>query len=368
MKISNIEVYELEIPFDRGSVNKPAPDFLKTDGLDFCLIKVESEDGCVGWGDAFAYNCRQSVAQAVLHMVKPRIIGREINDICTINLDLQRDLHMFGRYGITMFAISGVDIALWDLFGKRIGLPLCEIFGSVGDKLIPAYASLWRYQDLELVSERVKAAKLAGYEAIKLHEVGLKEVQVARDQLGQDVPLMLDTNCPWSPQKAREMVSALEDFNLYWLEEPINPPEDFKALSNLRRDTGVRIASGEHACTSFQFREIFEKNAVDFAQPSVTKVGGISEFRKIVVLCDLAGAQIMPHSPYFGPGFLATLQLSQTFSHPLFLERFFIEPEASLYPKGVLDPVDGRFSVPRGPGLGVDPDLNVIKTYLKKHH
>ena len=366
MKIANIEVYELEIPFNLGPGNLASENFLKTTGLDFCLVKIESEDGHIGWGDAFAYNCRQSVAQAVLHMLKPRLIGRDARDVCQINHDLQKDLHMFGRYGITMFAISGVDIALWDLVGKREGVPIYQLFGAVGNKRIPAYASLWKYEDPDIVVERVKAAQLSGYSSIKLHETGISEVQVARDFLGHDFPLMLDTNCPWSPQEAKEMVRAFEDINLYWLEEPIYPPEDFKALAKLRRETGTKIASGEHACTAFQFREIFDNNAVDFAQPSVTKVGGISEFRKIVVLCDVAGAQIMPHSPYFGPGFLATLQLSQTFPNPGLLERFFIEPEANLYPKDVLNPVNGVFCAPNGPGLGVDPDLDVIKTYLKK--
>ena len=98
---------------------------------------------------------------------------------------------------------------------------------------------------------------------------------------------------------ATEMVSAMAAYDPYWIEEPIFPPEDFDALARLRMETGVRLAAGENACTSFQFQAMFDAGAVDFAQPSVTKVGGITEFQKITALAETAGVQIMAHSPYF---------------------------------------------------------------------
>ncbi len=364
MKIANVEVFELEIPFDRGTKVESPKSFLKASGLDFCLIKLESDSGLIGWGEAFAYHCRPAVAAAIEHMVKPLLIGKDVRDVLGINADLQKMLHMYGRYGITMFAISGVDIALWDLLGKRLNQPIFEIFGSSGNSRVPAYASLWRYEDPELVADRVKAARSLGYGMIKLHEVGLAEVHSARDVVGPEIPLMLDTNCPWTLLEAREMVLALREYNLYWLEEPLSPPEDFSGLSYLKNETGVRIASGEHACTAFQFRDMLQKGAIDFAQPSVTKVGGITEFRKVINLCESCGVQVMPHSPYFGPGFLATLHLSQVSNTPGFVERFFVKPEANLYPEEILNPMEGNFSVPKGPGLGFDPDMDVVKTYL----
>ena len=115
MKIKHIEVIELEMPFSRGVEKNGDVGFLNWGKLDFCLIKVETDDGLIGWGDAFSFQCRRSVAEAVKHMIAPRVIGRNAGDVVQINHELQQELHLFGRYGITMFAISGLDIALWDL-------------------------------------------------------------------------------------------------------------------------------------------------------------------------------------------------------------------------------------------------------------
>ena len=159
------------------------------------------------------------------------------------------------------------------------------------------------------------------------------------------------------------MTLKLRPYDLHWLEEPIFPPEDFAAIAKLRAGTGVAMAAGENNCTSFQFREMFAAGAVDYAQPSVTKVGGVTEFQKVAVLADSAGVTLMPHSPYFGPGFLATLQLMAARGEPGgMIERYHMDLEASLYGE-LVTPVKGRFVLPTGPGLGRDPDPDVIKTY-----
>jgi len=111
---------------------------------------------------------------------------------------------------------------------------------------------------------------------------------------------------------------------------------------------------------------MFDAEAVDYAQPSVTKVGGITEFKKINHLAETYGVQVMPHSPYFGPGFLATLHLAQSMPNPGLLERFFIDFEAYLYPKEIFTPQDGFFKTPDTIGLGLDPDKDVIKDYAVK--
>ena len=108
---------------------------------------------------------------------------------------------------------------------------------------------------------------------------------------------------------------------------------------------------------------MIEKNAVDYAQPSVTKVGGITEFLKIISLCEEKNIKLMPHSPYFCPGFLATLQLSRCMKDLSLLERFFVKPEAYLYPKNIFNPKNALFSPPKGFGLGVEPNKDVIKSY-----
>ena len=312
MKITNIEVFELQIPFSTGVKIKPASNFLKTDAMDFCLIKIDTDTGITGWGDAFSFHCRRAVAEAITHMVKPFLIGKNPLDVHQISFELQKKLHLFGRYGITMFAISGIDIALWDIVAKHSNLSLCNVLGSGGNREMPAYSSLWRYKDIEAVQDRCKHARDLGYNYIKLHEIFTSEVEAARKILGDKIPIMVDTNCPWTKDQARQMLNEWEYYNLYWVEEPINPPEYFNSLSDLRSECLIPIAAGENACTSFEFKKMFEAEAVDYAQPSVTKVGGITEFKKIVSVAESYGVQIMPHSPYFGPGFLATLHLSQS--------------------------------------------------------
>ena len=362
MKITNLEVYELKVPFSIG-IKSSSADFLKQDGMDFCIIKIETDNGITGWGDAFSFNCRRAVSEVILNMVKPHLIGKNPLDVQNINFGLQKKLHLFGRYGITMFAISGVDIALWDIVAKNSNLPLCNVLGSAGVKTIPAYASLWRYENKEAVKDRCSSAKNLGYNYIKLHEVFTSEVKAAREELGEEIPIMVDTNCPWTKDEARQILNSWEEFNLYWVEEPINPPEDFDGLRNVRQQTGVSIAAGENACTVFQFKNMIEKNAIDYAQPSVTKVGGITEFLKIISLCEEKNISLMPHSPYFGPGFLATLQLSRCYNEMTYLERFFVKPEAFLYPENIFNPKNAMFSTPNGVGLGLDPNLDVIKSY-----
>ncbi|MCY4408663.1 MAG: hypothetical protein OXC15_20030 [Rhodospirillaceae bacterium] len=157
-------------------------------------------------------------------------------------------------------------------------------------------------------------------------------------------------------------------YDLYWLEEPIFPPEDFAALARLQQESGVDLACGENACTAFEFRRMLDAGAVRYAQPSVTKVGGVTEFLKVLALAEGYGVTVMPHSPYFGPGWLATLQLLGALpltGHPGggWAESFYTRLEATLYP-GLVSPDErGHFRIPTGPGLGAEPDPDVIRDY-----
>jgi D-galactarolactone cycloisomerase len=361
MKITAIETIALDIPFSHGG----APygwGGQEWKILSTLLVRVETDAGIVGYGDAFAYNCRHAVQAAIDHMIAPIAIGHDASDIAGLNHSLQKALHLFGRYGVTIFALSGLDIALWDIAGKAAGMPLHRLLGGAAREKVDGYASLFHYRDADIVAERCHAALDDGFRRIKLHEIAAPEVGAAREAIGPDIPLMVDTNCPWTPAQAREAARTLKPFNLFWLEEPIFPPEDYPALARLRRDSGIPIAAGENACTAFDFRNMFAAGAVDYAQPSVTKVGGITEFRKIAAMAETSGVTIMPHSPYFGPGFLATLHLMAAQAAEGLVERFYLSPEATLF-ADIADPVDGAFRVPEGPGLGADPDAAVIERY-----
>ncbi|MDP6701922.1 MAG: mandelate racemase/muconate lactonizing enzyme family protein, partial [Candidatus Latescibacteria bacterium] len=216
--------------------------------------------------------------------------------------------------------------------------------------------------DTGIVSDLCSEALDKGYRLIKLHESTVPEVAAARQTVGEEIPIMLDVNCVWSPKEGRLMAEALFEYDLHWLEEPIWPPENFDGLAALRAESGTRIAAGENACTAWQFQAMFDAQAVDYAQPSVTKVGGITEFLKVATLAETANISVAPHSPYFGPGFLATLQLLSALPAIEAIERFYVELDEDLY-AGALAPVDGHIAVPTGPGLGLEPDAEFIAKY-----
>ena len=191
---------------------------------------------------------------------------------------IQRNLHLFGRYGITMFAISALDIALWDLVARAKGVPVHKLLGAQKRTKIPAYASLMRIGAPDLVAKECETAVRQGFRAIKLHETTAPPVLAARQAIGADIPLMVDMNCPMDGAAATAFAHECSEAKPMFLEEPVWPPEDFATLAEVRREGGLNVAAGENACTVHQFRQMMDAGAVTHAQPSVTKVGGITEY------------------------------------------------------------------------------------------
>ena len=162
------------------------------------------------------------------------------------------------------------------------------------------------------------------------------------------------------------MATAFKPCDLLWLEEPIFPHDDYDGLADLQTTVGIPLAAGENLCTRYQFAQMLASNSVTYVQPSVTKVGGVTEFLEVARLTAKHDLKLMPHSPYFGPGWLATLQLMSAIPDSGYVERLFVDQEADLYGRYV-HPLDGAFSVPDGPGLGIEPDPDVIKAYRVDH-
>jgi L-alanine-DL-glutamate epimerase-like enolase superfamily enzyme len=355
-RIRSIEPIVLRIPFqDGGAGIGLTPQ--RWDHLDIVLVRVEAEDGLVGWGEAFGYVCWRAVAAALADMVAPLAVGRAITDIPAFNQEVQRRLHLFGRHGITVFALSGLDIALWDLAAKRRGVPLAEMLSPAPRRHMPAYASLVRYGDAGLVARFAAQAADAGFTHVKLHEVTRETIAPARAAMGAAPRLMVDVNGAWTEAESVEMIRFLRDQDTLWLEEPVFPPDDFATLARLGRH-GLAISAGENATTAFDFGRVLD--AVTYAQPSVTKLGGISEFLSVV---RAAGTRtLMPHSPYFGPGYWATLHMVATLPEGALVEHLYIEPEAScgLAPPW---PRDGALALPGGPGIGFEPDPAALARY-----
>ena len=278
-----------------------------------------------------------------------------------LTLELQQRLHLFGRYGITMFAISGADIALWDLVARSRGQPLRDLLGVQQRDQVTAYASLVRYGDVDRVRAHCERAVADGYRYVKLHEILPETIRAGRAAVGPDVGLSVDVNCVWTEAATREQFALLREIKAIWIEEPVFPPEDIRAQARLNRD--CPLGAGENACTRQEFARILEAGAVSFAQPSVIKVGGVTEFNAVAQLAATAGVPVMPHSPYFGPGYFTTLQLAAVLpGQPLF-EHLYVQPQADLAVGGTPLPQDGSVALPDGPGHGFEPDLAVLERY-----
>ncbi len=361
MKITAVEPLVLSVPFEAGGEGKG---IMPTtwDTLDFCLVRIETDGGLMGWGEGFGYFCSRSVAAIIERSIAPLLVGCELGDPGAFSEEIQRKLVLQGRYGITIFALSGVDLALWDLEAKAEGVSLAERLGGRVRDRIPAYASLVRYGTEDLVARYSERAAGQGYAEIKLHEITMPEIRKCREIIGDGVRMTVDVNCNWTEEFTRQVIPELKELDTRWLEEPVFPPEDFRTLAGLR-ETGMLIATGENACTAFQFEEMTRLGATDFLQPSITKVGGVTEFLKIAEHNRMhTGLPLMPHSPYFGPGYLASLQMAAL--EPEFdeFEYLYIEPEAWLYEHFPL-PERGEIAIPKGPGLGLDPAPQVLARY-----
>jgi L-alanine-DL-glutamate epimerase-like enolase superfamily enzyme len=330
--------------------------------MEILLVRVETDKGVVGWGEAFGFGVWQTTRTAIDTMIAPLAVGRDETDIPALINDLSRKLHIVGRTGPVAYAQSGFDTALWDIAGKVAGKPLVELLGGKTRDQLPCYSSLMRYTDAAIVGKNAAAAAARGFGAIKLHEIDVPQVKAAREAMGPKLKLMVDTNCPWTVEQALKMADGMRPYDLTWLEEPVWPPEDFKGLAEVRRKCGISIAAGENCMSAKNFEQMFEAGAVDIAQPSVTKIGGVSAMMEVTALARKHGVQFTPHSPYFGPGLIATLHIAAAMPEETQIEYSFTDLGAKLMGSAI-DTQDGYIAVPTGPGLGMDPDPKVIEEY-----
>lgn len=326
------------------------------------IVEVHTDEGLVGLGEAFALGGQAPVCRVIEDTLKPLIVGQDPTRVEYLGDLMQRGTGGFARRGLGLFAISGVEIALWDLLGKARGVPVYELLGGLTRPELTGYASLLRYGTPADVGAACEDRAGQGFTAIKLHQIDVDSVAAAREAVGPGVDIMLDTNCPWTPAEAKEMARAFEPYNLAWLEEPIWPPEEYDALAELRRAAPMPIALGENEGTVFGFREIIAKGAADVLQPSVIKVGGIGEVKKIAVLAATAGVTLTPHSFYFGPGLAATLHLAASFGGKGLVEIPSFGLEIPLLEQPILAE-NGTVTPPSGPGLGVAINPEAVRRY-----
>jgi L-alanine-DL-glutamate epimerase-like enolase superfamily enzyme len=358
MKITGIRAIPLAVPLQVvGPPSSWAPGAGKQ-----ILVRATTDEGLTGWGECFAYGAPEAVCHVVDDALAPVVLGQDPTQIEALVDRLQRALMIWGRRGLAMMALSGVELAFWDLVGKARGVPVYELLGGLCQPRLRVYSSLLRYDTPSQVGQAVAGALALGHTAIKLHQTDVESVAVAREVAGDDVDLMLDTNCPWSVDEAIRVGRRLERFDLRWLEEPVWPPEDYAGLARVRAALRIPIAAGENDATVFGFRELIAHGAADVVQPSVTKVGGLLEMKKIATMAAAANVTLVPHAFYYGPGLAASVHLAASTPGVPYVEF----PGTPLVASLTATPIrfeGGAVSVPDRPGLGADPDPSLLERF-----
>jgi len=342
------------------------------------LLKVETDEGITGWGEAFG---PAAVHKAIIDNVyAPLILGRDPFDGEVIWEELYNKLRDHGQKGLSIEAISPIDIALWDIRGKAAGLPVYKLIGGASrDRIMPYATGLYRQKCADIIRELTKeAAGYAerGFRAIKLKigfgiEDDLKTVKAVRNAVGPDILLMTDANHAYNAVSAIKLSRKMEEYDIFWFEEPV-PPEDLDGYAEVKAKTHIPVAGGEAEFTRYGFHRLLEKRAVDIVQPDCCVTGGISEFKKIVTLASVYNTQCYPHIwgsaialqtgihcafslPHFPPSLSpAEVLLEYDRTENIFREKLSRNP---------LVIRDGYVYLPEGAGLGLDIDEELIEKY-----
>lgn len=388
MKVTGIRVHVLKsalaepFAFSQGWVKQRSA----------TLVEVSTDAGITGWGEAFAQGLEppEIAAAAIEHALKPLILGADPRDTEVLWHRMYHATRDYGRKGSVVAAISAIDIALWDLWGKALGQPVHALMGGAFRTSVHAYATGCYYPDrpwdqAQLIADlEVEAASYvsSGFDILKMKvgllsvEQDLERVAAVRRSIGPDIRLLVDCNHAYNAVTAIRIGRELEKFGVHWIEEPV-VPEDRAGYRRVRDAIAIPVAGGEAEFTRYGFRDLFVEGCVDIAQPDLCVCGGISEWMKIQTLASSFGVLVVPHVWGSGVALAAALQALATIpplphtANPIALQN---EPivefdrkhnplrDDLLVENFVLK--DGFLDVPQGPGLGITVDESVLRKYL----
>lgn len=359
MRIDQIEVVPLWVPMQN---TQPVPVGGDTSSA-HTLVRVTTNTGHQGYGEVF--RLAPAAAQALIHQeFRPLLIGQDPRQIERLWHKLYDRSFRYGRAGIVLHAISGIEVALWDILGQLAGLPVYQLLGGACRDAVPAYASLHRYATPAEAAEVAQRCVAQGYRALKLHQQDVASVAAVRAAIGPDITLMLDASGAWTPRDALAAAQALAEHDLAWLEEPLQRMDDYDGLRWLRDRSPVPIAAGENAYSHWGFRELITRRAVDIVQPDVIKVGGILACRKVMAMAEAHDLEISPHCFYYGPGIAATLHLCMASTRARFIEINPIDLE-TWYMQPALRPEHGQLIPSTAPGLGITLDTTSLQAHRR---
>jgi L-alanine-DL-glutamate epimerase-like enolase superfamily enzyme len=360
-RISSVESIALELPLQRPVAFSTR----RLTARSFCLVKIRTEDGAEGVGYSYG---GELIAHAVDLCLAPLLLGRQAAAIEETWSALYRDAILLGRRGAVLRALSAVDIALWDLAGKRAGLPLSRMLGG-GATSVPAYFSGGYYRDegrVQDVADEAQRALDAGFSWMKI-KVGrslkddLVRTRLAREVLGDDALLALDANNAWdSAAEALPACRRFAEHDVWWIEEPLYP-DDVAGHAALARDLETPIATGEIEGTRWGFAALVEARAADILQPDACVLGGVSEWLKVA---HLAAAHGLPVAPHWNAD--VHVHLAAAVGNCLAIEWFDLAEDVYNFDLVLGEHLavrDGQVEVPQRPGVGLVLDDEAVARF-----
>jgi galactonate dehydratase len=346
----------------------PNPD-MRGDGRNYCYVKVETDAGIHGWGEA---TCGSIAVVAMVEELGRMLVG---SDPFAIEHAWQRLYHCHHnvRGGVIhMAAVSGIDVALWDIKGKALGVPVHALIGgAIRDRM-------WCYgrfdgPDPEAAAAHARREVARGFTALKgdpfsswgpplaarAIEAAVAIVAAVRDAVGPDIEILIEAHGRLSLGTATRFLGAVAEFKPFFIEEPL-PPEDVEGLATLSTRTEVPIATGERLLTKWAAAPVLERRVVDVIQPDPAHAGGITEVRKIAALAEAHHVWVQPHNPYGPVNTMAAAHLNAVLPNFLIMEVIMEPGMHDWFGRILTTPVhaatDGHFPLPTAPGLGVDLD------------
>jgi D-galactarolactone cycloisomerase len=384
MKITNVEAFWLCCPIPKEKQHRS--DYgLRTD-FDMTLVVVSTDNGLQGFGEAKAAvgssGVCASIVSCVENEIKPLLIGKDARHISRIwehiyngtrdhyALSRGRKFPILGRRGLTISAMSGVDTALWDLKGKALGVPVVELLGGACRDEMEAYAS-GGWAGADKIGEQLNGYLEKGFKGVKMR-VGImddtvaesvKRVRAAREAIGPHVKLMADAHGTFSVPEAKQFCRGVEDCNLYWFEEPVNP-DNRHGTAEVRAATAIPIAAGESEYTAFDVRDLIEVRALDVVQPDSAIIGGITESMRVAQLTHVHQLELAPHC--WGSAFSFMAGVNVAFASPAAVViEYSLGGNPMMYElvNEKITVQNGMISAPTAPGLGLTPNWDFVHEF-----
>ncbi len=341
------------------------------------LVEIVAEDGTSGWGEAFG---PARLTAAIVQHYRPLLIGADALATEAIWQSLYNMLRDHGQKGLPIEALSAVDIALWDLKGRHLGLPIHRLMGGPLRTRVQAYATgFYRKRSgdpMQYLLEEAQQRVSEGFTGVKLKlgfglEQDVRLCRAVRGAVGPGIAIMVDANHAYDATAAIRLGRSIQDLDIAWFEEPV-PPEDLAGYRDVRAALDIPIAGGEAEFTRWGFRSLMLDRPIDILQPDVCAAGGISECKKIADMASAFGIRVNPHVWGTGVGLAASLQLIATLPHNppgLFPLEPLLEFDCSEHPIRMTvlqSPIvqhGGWVQVPQGPGLGIEIDRAALDRY-----